>query len=50
MIIGQSSAGKTTVLNFITAQMQDKKPRLVTFDKDRGMEISLEQLAVITML
>ncbi len=44
MIIGQSSAGKTTVLNFILAQMQDKKPRLVTFDKDRGMEIFIRAI------
>lgn len=44
MIIGQSSAGKTTLLNFILAQIQDKKPRLVTFDKDRGMEIFIRAI------
>ena len=44
MIIGQSSAGKTTLLNFLLAQVMDKKPKMVTFDKDRGMEIFIRAI------
>lgn len=41
LILGQSSAGKTTTLGFLLAQAQKFNPTAVVFDKDRGMEIAI---------
>ncbi|MCW5589660.1 MAG: VirB4 family type IV secretion/conjugal transfer ATPase [Legionellales bacterium] len=41
LVVGQSSAGKTTLVNFLLAQSQKFKPTTVCFDKDRGMEIAI---------
>jgi len=38
IIIGPSGSGKTVVLNFLIAQAQRIRPRVVFFDKDRGAE------------
>ena len=39
MIIGPTGAGKTVLLNFLSAQAQKFRPRTFMFDKDRGAEI-----------
>ena len=44
MILGQSSAGKTTLMSFLLAQIQEKHPRMVAFDKDRGLEIFIRAI------
>jgi type IV secretion system protein VirB4 len=44
LILGQSGGGKTTLLSFLLAQIQDKKPRMVAFDKDRGMEVFIRAI------
>lgn len=44
LVIGPSGAGKTVVLNFLVAQAERFKPRVVFFDKDRGAEIFLRAL------
>jgi len=38
-VIGPSGSGKTVVLNFLAAQVQKWRPRVLLFDKDRGAEI-----------
>lgn len=43
-LIGPSGSGKTVVLNFLLAQAQKFKPRVVLFDKDRGSEIFIRAL------
>lgn len=44
MILGESGAGKTVTLSFLLAQADKFKPRIVSFDKDRGMEIFIRAL------
>lgn len=39
MIIGPTGAGKTVLLNFLTAQAQKYNPKTFFFDKDRGAEL-----------
>lgn len=43
-IIGPSGSGKTVVLNFLIAQAQRIRPRVVFFDKDRGAELFLRAM------
>ena len=38
-VIGPSGSGKTVVMNFLAAQAQKFRPRMVLFDKDRGAEV-----------
>ncbi|MGE4304198.1 MAG: VirB4 family type IV secretion/conjugal transfer ATPase [Novosphingobium sp.] len=38
-VIGPSGSGKTVVMNFLAAQAQRFRPRLILFDKDRGAEV-----------
>jgi type IV secretion system protein VirB4 len=44
-IIGPTGAGKTVLMNFLTAQAQKFKCRTFIFDKDRGCEIFVRALA-----
>ncbi|MBY0355850.1 MAG: VirB4 family type IV secretion/conjugal transfer ATPase [Rickettsiales bacterium] len=44
-IIGPTGAGKTVLMNFLTAQAQKFKCRTFIFDKDRGCEIFVRGLA-----
>lgn len=44
LVIGPSGSGKTVVLNFLVAQAERFKPRVVFFDKDRGAEIFLRAM------
>lgn len=44
VILGQSSAGKTVLLGFLLAQAQRFRPRVVVFDKDRGMELTVRAM------
>ncbi len=44
MIIGPTGAGKTVLLNFLSAQAQKFKCRLFFFDKDRGAEIFIRAI------
>jgi type IV secretion system protein VirB4 len=39
MIVGPTGAGKTVLMNFLTAQAQKFKCRTFLFDKDRGSEV-----------
>ena len=43
-IIGPTGAGKTVLMNFLTAQAQKYRPRTFLFDKDRGAEIFVRAL------
>ncbi|WDS35481.1 VirB4 family type IV secretion/conjugal transfer ATPase [Pseudoxanthomonas sp.] len=43
-VIGPSGSGKTVVLNFLAAQAQKWRPRLLLFDKDRGAEIFIRAI------
>ncbi len=43
-IIGPTGAGKTVLMNFLTAQAQKVKCRTFLFDKDRGSEIFIRAL------
>ncbi len=43
-IIGPTGAGKTVLMNFLTAQAQKFKCRTFIFDKDRGCEIFVRAL------
>ena len=43
-IIGPTGAGKTVLMNFLTAQAQKFNPRTFLFDKDRGAEIFVRAL------
>ncbi len=43
-VIGPSGSGKTVVLGFLLAQARRFRPRIVVFDKDRGMEIALRAM------
>lgn len=43
-IIGPSGGGKTVILNFLLAQAQKFRPKLILFDKDRGSEIFVRAL------
>lgn len=47
MIVGPTGAGKTVLMNFLSAQAIKFKPRLFFFDKDRGAEIFIRALAGI---
>lgn len=38
MVIGKTGTGKTVLLGLLLAQMQRVKPRVVVFDKDKGMQ------------
>jgi type IV secretion system protein VirB4 len=38
-VCGPSGSGKTVVLNFMLAQLEKHRPRMVFFDKDRGAEL-----------
>lgn len=44
MIIGQSGTGKSVLLSFLMAQSQRFKPRIVAFDKDRGLEVTIRAI------
>lgn len=44
MIIGPSGGGKTVLLGFLLAQLMALEPRVVVFDKDRGMEVTVRAL------
>jgi type IV secretion system protein VirB4 len=44
VMIGKSGTGKTVTLGFLLAQAQKYKPTIVTFDKDRGMEIVIRAM------
>lgn len=44
IFIGKSGTGKTVTLGFLIAQAQKFKPTIVTFDKDRGMEIAVRAM------
>ena len=43
-IVGSSGSGKTVLLAFLLAQAQKFAPTIVTFDKDRGMEIAVRAM------
>jgi type IV secretion system protein VirB4 len=43
-IIGPTGAGKTVLMNFLSAQAQKFRARLFFFDKDRGAEIFLRAI------
>ncbi len=43
-IIGRTGAGKTVLLGFLLAQSQKFKPRVVVFDKDRGMDVAIRAM------
>lgn len=44
LFIGKSGTGKTVTLGFMIAQAQKFNPTIVTFDKDRGMEIAVRAM------
>ena len=44
VMIGKSGTGKTVTLGFLLAQAQKYQPTVVTFDKDRGMEILIRAM------
>ncbi|MCT7013895.1 AAA family ATPase, partial [Salmonella enterica] len=37
LILGQTGAGKTTLLNALITQSSKFEPRVICYDKDRGM-------------
>lgn len=39
LCVGQSRAGKTTLISFLAAMVQDRSPRMALFDKDLGMKV-----------
>lgn len=43
-ILGQSGSGKTVLLGFLLAQAQKFQPRIVAFDKDRGLEVAVRAM------
>ena len=43
-LIGPSGSGKTVVLNFLLAQARKYRPRIVSFDKDRGAELFIRAI------
>ncbi len=43
-VIGPSGSGKTVVINFLLAQAQRLRPRVIFFDKDRGAEVFLRAM------
>jgi type IV secretion system protein VirB4 len=43
-LYGKTGTGKTVFLTFLLAQAQKFKPRMVLFDKDRGMEIAVRAM------
>ena len=44
LFIGKSGTGKTVALGFMMAQAQKYNPTIVSFDKDRGMEIAIRAM------
>jgi type IV secretion system protein VirB4 len=43
-VLGSTGVGKTTVITFLLAQSDRFNPRIVAFDKDRGMEIAIRAM------
>ena len=44
LIIGPTGAGKTVIMNFLSAQLQKFKPKMFFFDKDHGAEIFIRAI------
>lgn len=44
IILGESGAGKTVLLAFLLTQATKHRPRIVAFDKDRGMELAIRAM------
>ncbi len=46
LIVGRTGSGKTAAIAFLMAQAQriEPRPRIIAFDKDRGLEMALRAL------